>query len=172
MRQGKVLFFLNLKGYGFVQDLSTKREYYFRYKVIESDEHFKKLERGDYVEYEIGDGERPEVINIRKIERKVDGKSVCRVGILFYKEKVEIAELLKVTCAPGLKYIIPCKNAILASEFDISKDIDKYMEDYKKDYLGDSDLSSIVRTNQKYDLVVLRLRGKKIGTRCRKSSQI
>lgn len=157
MRQGKVLFFLNLKGYGFVQDLSTKKEYYFHYKVIESKESFKKLERGDYVDYEIGDGENPDVTSIKKIERIVDGKPVCRAGIIFYQGKADILDVIKVISAPGLKYVIPSDGAILVSEYDISEDAKEYM----KQFMEKEDSLPVINTDLKYDLIITRLKGEK-----------
>ena len=64
---GKVQWFDAKKGYGFIRDDFTKKEYFVHYTSIIADEgKFKTLEQDQEVTYEIGEGKKgPMAINVR-----------------------------------------------------------------------------------------------------------
>lgn len=63
VRIGKVKFFNEKKGYGFIIDDETKKEYFFHYSVIDSKFEFKKIFKDFIVRFMIGVAE--------------DGREVC-----------------------------------------------------------------------------------------------
>lgn len=67
LTSGKVHWFDAKKGYGFIRDNFTKKEYFVHYSSIIADEgKFKSLEKDQEVTYEIGEGRKgPMAINVR-----------------------------------------------------------------------------------------------------------
>lgn len=63
MISGKVKWFSNAKGYGFI-DLGQGKDVFVHYSVIE-DEGYKSLREGQEVEYEVGEGPKgPQAENV------------------------------------------------------------------------------------------------------------
>lgn len=68
MEHGKVKFFDNKKGYGFIKS-DADIDYFVHFTSIISDEDYKKLDEGDRVSFEVEDAPRgPSAINVRKLE--------------------------------------------------------------------------------------------------------
>ena len=64
---GKVKWFNNSKGYGFIES-ENGEEVFAHYSNIRSDEEYKKIHEDDRVEFEVENGEKgPKAINIRRI---------------------------------------------------------------------------------------------------------
>lgn len=64
MSRGKVKWFNNKKGYGFIET-EDGREVFVHYSEIKSDKRFKTLEEGAKVEFEIVDGPKgPKAVNV------------------------------------------------------------------------------------------------------------
>ena len=64
MSRGKVKWFNNKKGYGFIET-EDGREVFVLYSEIKSDRRFKTLEEGTTVEFEIVDGPKgPKAVNV------------------------------------------------------------------------------------------------------------
>lgn len=57
VRVGVVKFFNDKKGYGFIIDDETKKEYFFHYSVIDSKFEFKKLFKDFIVRFILGKDE-------------------------------------------------------------------------------------------------------------------
>ena len=63
MPQGKVKWFSNVKGYGFIEQ-EGGQDVFVHYSVIQG-EGYKKLEEGDVVSFEIVQGEKgPQASNV------------------------------------------------------------------------------------------------------------
>ncbi len=66
--QGKVKWFNENRGYGFIRRETGGNEIYVHYSHI-AGEGFRTLSEGELVEFDISEGERgPEARNVRKIE--------------------------------------------------------------------------------------------------------
>jgi cold shock CspA family protein len=64
MKRGKIKFFNVKSGFGFLVDLETNLEYYFREKSLQS-----KVEENDVVQFELINAKRgPEAVSIKKLE--------------------------------------------------------------------------------------------------------
>ena len=64
MSRGKVKWFNNKKGYGFIET-EDGRVVFVHYSEIKSDRRFKTLEEGTTVEFEIVDGPKgPKAVNV------------------------------------------------------------------------------------------------------------
>ncbi|HIT89070.1 MAG TPA: cold shock domain-containing protein [Candidatus Merdenecus merdavium] len=69
MVRGKVKWFNNRKGYGFVTN-SKGKDYFFHYTDIVSETKYKNVEKGQTVEFEIGESNGKEkATNIRTITK-------------------------------------------------------------------------------------------------------
>ena len=67
MNEGKVKWFDGKKGYGFVANPSTGKDYFVHFSEINSD-GYKTLEEGQKVTFEIGEGKQGEVAkNVKTI---------------------------------------------------------------------------------------------------------
>ena len=62
MNTGKVKWFNDKKGYGFISDTATDnaKDYFVHFSEIKTD-GFRTLEEGQKVSFEIGDGQKGEV---------------------------------------------------------------------------------------------------------------
>jgi cold shock protein len=60
MNEGKVKWFDGKKGYGFVANPSTGKDYFVHFSEINSD-GYKTLEEGQNVTFDIGEGKQGEV---------------------------------------------------------------------------------------------------------------
>ncbi len=58
MPRGKVKWFDNKKGYGFVQPDDGSADLFVHYSSIKSEEDFKTLKQGSEVEYEVTEGKK------------------------------------------------------------------------------------------------------------------
>jgi CspA family cold shock protein len=68
MSVGKVKWFDGKKGYGFVANTSTGKDYFVHFSEIQID-GFKTLDEGQEVEFEIGESTKGEVAkNVKKID--------------------------------------------------------------------------------------------------------
>lgn len=68
MENGKVKFFDNKRGYGFIE-ASNGIDYFVHYTSIISEDDYKKLDNGDIVSFEIEEAPRgPSAINVKKIQ--------------------------------------------------------------------------------------------------------
>ena len=68
MNEGKVKWFDGKKGYGFVANPSTGKDYFVHFSEINSD-GYKTLEEGQNVTFDIGEGKQGEVAkNVKKID--------------------------------------------------------------------------------------------------------
>ena len=71
--QGKVKWFSNVKGYGFIEQESGGQDVFVHYSAIQGD-GYKTLEEGDTVTFEITQGEKgPQASNVVR-ERKPQPK--------------------------------------------------------------------------------------------------
>ena len=67
MNEGKVKWFNDTKGYGFVANPSDGKDYFVHFSEIHSD-GYKTLEEGQNVTFEIGEGKQVEVAkNVKTI---------------------------------------------------------------------------------------------------------
>ena len=68
MSRGKVKWFSNAKGYGFIQAEDTEQDIFVHYSSIES-EGYRGLSEGDDVEFELVDGPKgPKAETVTKVE--------------------------------------------------------------------------------------------------------
>ncbi len=68
MSKGKVKWFSNAKGYGFIQAEETEQDIFVHYSCITA-EGYRSLNEGDPVEFELVDGEKgPKAENVNKLE--------------------------------------------------------------------------------------------------------
>lgn len=68
MAQGKVKWFNQKKGYGFIQTETSNRDLFVHYTEIQKTGKFASLNEGQNVEFEIVDGEKgPCAKNVRKL---------------------------------------------------------------------------------------------------------
>jgi CspA family cold shock protein len=68
MAQGKVKWFNDQKGYGFISNNDGSGDVFAHYSAIQS-EGFKSLAEGDSVEFEVVNSDKgPKAANIRKID--------------------------------------------------------------------------------------------------------
>jgi CspA family cold shock protein len=64
MSTGTVKFFNNSKGYGFIVEDETKKEYF-----VHSSGLVDKINQNDKVEFEVGEGKRgPMAVNVRVVQ--------------------------------------------------------------------------------------------------------
>jgi len=69
MSTGKVKWFSNAKGYGFIQAEDTEQDIFVHYSSITA-EGYRSLNEGDAVEFELVAGEKgPKAENVSKIEQ-------------------------------------------------------------------------------------------------------
>jgi CspA family cold shock protein len=54
--EGKVIKFIESKGYGFIRPQDSEDDIFFHYTQIKTDKKYKKLNVGDVVEFESGQG--------------------------------------------------------------------------------------------------------------------
>jgi len=67
MATGKVKWFSNAKGYGFIQADGTDKDIFVHYSSIQS-EGYRSLNEGDNVEFELVDGAKgPKAENVVKL---------------------------------------------------------------------------------------------------------
>lgn len=67
MLKGKVKWFNNEKGFGFIINEETGKDIFVHYSAI-IQEGFKTLTEGDVVEYELKDSERgQQAVNVKKV---------------------------------------------------------------------------------------------------------
>lgn len=68
MSRGKVKWFSNAKGYGFIQAEDTEQDIFVHYSSIES-EGYRGLNEGDDVEFELVDDPKgPKAESVTKVE--------------------------------------------------------------------------------------------------------
>ena len=68
MPKGKVKWFSNAKGFGFIQADGTEKDIFVHYSSI-SAEGYRSLDEGDDVEFELADGPKgPKAENVVKVE--------------------------------------------------------------------------------------------------------
>ena len=68
MSKGKVKWFSNAKGYGFIQAEETEQDIFVHYSCIAA-EGYRSLNEGDPVEFELVKGEKgPKAENVSKLE--------------------------------------------------------------------------------------------------------
>lgn len=68
MLEGRVKFFDNKRGYGFIE--TEDGDYFFHYSEIISDKSYKTIENGARVEFEIKDlGRGDTAFNVKEIKR-------------------------------------------------------------------------------------------------------
>jgi cold shock protein len=67
MLKGKVKWFNNQKGYGFITPEDGSKDLFVHYSAI-VDEGYKSLNEGQEVEYEMSDSDKgPKAVNVKKI---------------------------------------------------------------------------------------------------------
>ena len=67
-RKGTVVWFCQSRGYGFIKDDETDKEYFVHWKGIIG-EGFKKLSKGEFVEFDVETlNERPICIDVEIID--------------------------------------------------------------------------------------------------------
>ena len=67
--KGKVKWFSNVKGYGFLEKEGGEQDIFVHYSVIQG-EGYKKLEEGEEVSFEIVDGEKgPQATNVVRAKK-------------------------------------------------------------------------------------------------------
>lgn len=73
--KGKVKWFSNVKGYGFIEKEGGDKDVFVHYSVIQS-EGYKTLEQGEEVTFDVVDGERgPQASNLTRNKKpKGEGK--------------------------------------------------------------------------------------------------
>ena len=72
--KGKVKWFSNVKGYGFLEKEGSTQDIFIHYSVIQG-EGYKKLEPGEEVTFEIVQGEKgPQAANVVR-QKKPAGKT-------------------------------------------------------------------------------------------------
>jgi len=68
MHKGKVIWFSNGKGFGFVLDFATSKEYFCHFSAIQC-EGYKQLKADQRVVFEVGQGPKGEQAeNVRVVE--------------------------------------------------------------------------------------------------------
>jgi len=66
MAQGKVKFFDDTRGFGFITQDDHGDDLFMHRSAIVGDDPQRRLEKGDTVEYEVGEGRRgPQAMNVR-----------------------------------------------------------------------------------------------------------
>ncbi|PIQ86036.1 MAG: cold-shock protein [Candidatus Omnitrophica bacterium CG11_big_fil_rev_8_21_14_0_20_45_26] len=71
--KGKVKWFSNVKGYGFIEKEGSEQDVFVHYSSIQGD-GYKTLKEGDGVTFEIGQGEKgPLATNVLR-EKKVEAE--------------------------------------------------------------------------------------------------
>ena len=74
--KGKVKWFSNMKGYGFLEKEGAAQDIFVHYSAIQGD-GYKKLEQGEEVSFEIVQGEKgpqaTQVIRSKKPSQKTEG---------------------------------------------------------------------------------------------------
>ena len=75
--KGKVKWFSNVKGYGFIEKEGSQQDIFVHYSAIQG-EGYKKLEEGEEVTFDVVQGERgPQASNVvrsKKPAQKSEGK--------------------------------------------------------------------------------------------------
>jgi len=87
MSEGKVKWFNNQKGYGFIKD-SEGKDIFVHYSAIQMD-GFKNLNDGDIVEYEIGEGANGKeqavnvtpIITLSMVTHELEKEGLCLMRI-------------------------------------------------------------------------------------------
>lgn len=78
MNKGKVCWFNNTKGFGFIT-MEDSTPIFVHYSDIVSDKKFKSIEEGQTVEFEITDGEKgKQAINVTVIEEEKEEEQECQ----------------------------------------------------------------------------------------------
>ena len=68
MAQGKVKWFNDAKGFGFIEQDGGGKDLFVHHSAIQGQEGFKALAEGDRVSFEVGEGAKgPAAENVRKI---------------------------------------------------------------------------------------------------------
>lgn len=108
MNKGKVKWFNNKKGYGFITD-SEGKDVFVHYSAIMCD-GFKSLNEGDIVEFEIGEGTtgREQAVNVNPI-----------LTLQMITETLK-NEKLSAKKENGLYIVVDENNAIQSSEYGMS----------------------------------------------------
>ena len=67
--KGKVKWFSNVKGFGFVEKEGGDRDIFIHYSAIQSD-GYKTLDQGEEVSFDVVDGERgPQAVNLIRAKK-------------------------------------------------------------------------------------------------------
>lgn len=126
---GKVLWFDNNKGYGFIKAEEIDRDIFFHWTQINTDEEFKEVLNGQKVSFELLEREsgRYEATNVEPLRcvNEETGRPLLLVGLLNYSYENTIQEIqiaISNLQRKGAQYIKFAQDYIIATSEPIDDD--------------------------------------------------
>ena len=93
--QGKVKWFSNVKGYGFLEKEGGEKDIFVHYSAIQG-EGYKTLDEGEEVTFDVVQGERgPQAANVNRLKKSAKKEEAAKGGPAAPKKEVKAEKKAK-----------------------------------------------------------------------------